>query len=177
VWAACDYAAEVRRLLVAHKERGRHDLSALLGAVLARSLVAAADELGTGAPVVVVPVPSRVTSARSRGYDHAWRLARQGAAAGGASGVPATAVAALRLRTEVADQGGLDARARGRHQAGAMVATPGPAPGALTVVVDDVMTTGSTLAEAARALRETGHGQVAGAVVAATRRRRPPTGL
>jgi predicted amidophosphoribosyltransferase len=77
----------------------------------------------------------------------------------------------------VLDQGGLDAAARSRNLAGAMVARSALADAGLVVVVDDVMTTGSTLAEAARALRETGHGQVAGAVVAATRRRRPPTGL
>jgi len=171
VWTAGEYAGPVRRLLVAHKERGRHDLSPLLGAALARAVMAGLS--GTAGPVLLVPVPSRAVSSRARGYDHAGRLATQACRVLGRLGVAASVGPILRLRGLVADQGGLDAAARARNLAGALVVVgPGVHP-AQVVVVDDVMTTGSTLAEAARALRAAGAFEPRGAVVAATRLRYP----
>jgi predicted amidophosphoribosyltransferase len=164
VWAACEYDGPVRRLLVAHKERGRHDLTPVLGLLLGRAVSAAT---GVGRPALVVPVPSRPSSARQRGYDHARRLAARAAAT--APG-PLVAGHVLRLQAAVADQGGLDAAARSRNLAGAIVATRPLTDWPLVVVVDDVMTTGSTVAECARALRAAGAADVRAAVVAATRR-------
>jgi predicted amidophosphoribosyltransferase len=46
--------------------------------------------------------------------------------------------------------------------------------GRLCLIVDDVVTTGSTLAEAARAVRAAGATDVRAAVIAATRRRSGP---
>jgi predicted amidophosphoribosyltransferase len=69
----------------------------------------------------------------------------------------------------VADQAGLTTRERAANLAGALRAT-GVA-GLPVVVVDDVMTTGATLVEAARALAAGGHPVAGAAVVAATRRR------
>jgi hypothetical protein len=65
--------------------------------------------------------------------------------------------AVLRQRRAVADQSGLDARQRLANLAGALeVAAVGErllADGGRIVLVDDVMTTGASLAEAARAVR------------------------
>ncbi|MER7228144.1 hypothetical protein ABT370_33940, partial [Streptomyces rubradiris] len=59
----------------------------------------------------------------------------------------------------VADQAGLDAPGRRANLAGALEVTAGGGPllgdGRRVVLVDDLMTTGASLAEAARALRET----------------------
>ena len=119
VWTSCEYAGAVRRILVAHKERGRHDLSPLLGAALAGAVACAADP---DEPVLVVPIPSRRSGVRSRGYDHAVRIASAAVDRLRAEGRDARLVTTLRLHVAVADQGGLSAAARGRNLAGAMVA-------------------------------------------------------
>lgn len=67
-------------------------------------------------------------------------------------------VAVLRQRRRVADQSGLNSRQRLDNLAGALTVAPGGgrllAEG-LVVLVDDLMTTGASLTEAARAVRET----------------------
>jgi hypothetical protein len=72
-------------------------------------------------------------------------------------GVPARVLAALRQRRAVADQAGLDSRRRLANLAGALEVPAGArallASGGRIVLVDDVMTTGASLAEAARAIR------------------------
>jgi hypothetical protein len=71
--------------------------------------------------------------------------------------MPAQVVAVLRQRRGVADQSGLNSRQRMDNLAGALTVVPGGgrllAEG-LVVLVDDLMTTGASLTEAARAVRE-----------------------
>ena len=104
---------------------------------------------------------------RARGHDHALRLARAAAAAGGGR-----AAALLVPARAVADQGGLGAQERAANLAGALRVRR-PLHGLPVVVVDDVVTTGATLVEAARALREGGAAVRGCAVLAATQRSRP----
>lgn len=155
------YDAPLRGLLIGHKERARTRLTGPLGGALA----AAVRLLGSG-PVLLVPVPSAPATVRARGHDHAWRLARAAARR-----LPEAAAARLLVPVRaVADQAGLSSGERAANLRGALAARgSGPA---RVVVVDDVMTTGATLEEAARALRAAGHEVVGAAVVAATARRR-----
>jgi predicted amidophosphoribosyltransferase len=154
--AAAAYDGVVRSLLLAHKERGRLALAGPLG----RALAGAAVVHGAGA--VLVPVPSSRASVRARGHDHARRLA---AVAGRRLGVRTAPV--LVQSRHVDDQAGLDAAARSTNLAGALVARR-RLDGLDVVVVDDVVTTGATLAEAARALSAAGASVRGAAVVAAT---------
>ena len=168
--AGTAYDGVVRRLLLAHKERGQTALAGPLGAVLAGAVQA----LGDLGPVVLCPVPSARSAVRARGHDHALRLARAAAAALCARGSPATAVPLLAPARLVADQSGLDAGARAANLAGALRVrrtVAGSTP--VVVVVDDVVTTGATLVEATRALRAAGLIVRGAAVVAATVRRHP----
>jgi hypoxanthine phosphoribosyltransferase len=68
----------------------------------------------------------------------------------------------LRQRRAVADQSGLNSRQRLDNLAGALAVAPGGArllSGGPVVLVDDVMTTGASLAEAARAVRAVSGGR------------------
>ncbi len=183
VFASAAYAGPVRALLVAHKEHGRLGLSRPLGAALGRAVLAAAGRTGAGrtgalpraARVVVIPVPTSSAARRRRGCDPLLRLAAVAVRTARAGGVDARLTPGLRQRRRIADQVGLDASARAANLAGALVAGHrlGPALENLPVLLlDDVLTTGATLAEAARALRAVGVEPVAACVVAATPRRR-----
>ncbi|WP_368857742.1 ComF family protein, partial [Streptomyces sp. JJ36] len=104
----------------------------------------------------------------ARGHDPVRRVARAAAAALRRSGVPARVLPLLRQRRRVADQAGLRAAERRANLAGALEAAPGlrrlTARAAL-VLVDDLMTTGASLAEAARAVTAGGGGRPPAAVV------------
>jgi predicted amidophosphoribosyltransferase len=113
-------------------------------------------------PVLLVPVPSARWAVRARGHDPVRRIALAAAGElrrGGTPppGPPARVAAVLRQRRAVADQSGLNSRQRLRNLAGALeVAAGGARPllGGRVVLVDDLMTTGASLTEAARAVRE-----------------------
>ncbi|WP_308424180.1 ComF family protein [Streptomyces daqingensis] len=84
-------------------------------------------------------------------------------------GVPARVLAVLRHGRAVADQAGLTARQRLANLDGALEIVPDGERllgEGVTVLVDDLMTTGASLAEAGRAVRVRGRVPTAAAVVA-----------
>ena len=173
-WSAAEYAGVARRALLAYKERGRTalgpPLARALTAALTAALAAAWAAPPPGVPVTLVPVPGTRSARRARGHEPVARLAALAAAALRAAGRPVRTAPLLVLRRRVADQATLGAAGRAANLAGALRAVPA-ARGAWCVPVDDIVTTGATLAEAARALRAAGARVPCAATVAATRRR------
>jgi len=144
VRSAVRYEGTARALLIAIKEQNRTDAAR----PLARHL---APLLSTGLPLVAVP-PSPAAW-RSRGYDPVRLLVRR----------PTLRVLRVVRETEAQKRLGVDERAANR--AGFLRATRSLA-GLRVVIVDDVVTTGATLDEAARAIHSAG-GEVDHAVTLA----------
>ena len=186
-WAAGPYDAAARVALVAFKDGDRRDLVAVLAPMLSEAMAAALAgdpylravlSSGNG-PVFVVPVPSSPSAVRRRG-DAPLELLT-GAAVREVGLTPRELIVspALRLRRRVADQAGLDHRQRANNLERAMQVQPrwrASIRGVTCLLVDDVLTTGATLVEAARALRAGGAAHVAAATVAATQRHGIPVG-
>jgi len=147
------YAGPRRSAIVAIKEHGRADLIRPLGAALSAGLAQLLAWGVLGAPVTVVPAPTRGLAARRRGGDPVTRMAL--AATTGQR--DASVVQALRMKALVRDSGGLSSAARQRNVAGRVrlrVAREGFAGDVL--VVDDIVTTGATAAESVRVLQTSG---------------------
>jgi predicted amidophosphoribosyltransferase len=149
------YAGARRAAIIALKEHGRSDLVPPLARVLGDGL---AHLLAWGVidlPLTLVPAPTRRSSARRRGGDPVIRMAR----AACESQQQIAVVGALRMRAFVRDSVGLSGAERQRNIAGRVkLCKPVSAD---VVLVDDIVTTGSTAGESVRTL------QTAGARVAA----------
>ncbi|WP_245616240.1 ComF family protein [Corynebacterium doosanense] len=157
VFALGPYAEAHRGVILAAKERGNLAVRRLVGAVIGAGVrhLQAAGELTHD--VVLVPAPTRQRSARLRGGDPVSAFCHS-------SGLPA--VDLLRLDPATADQTGLGASGRRANMAG-RVRLHRAAPGSPVVLVDDVVTTGATLAASVERLLIAGATVQAALVVAA----------
>lgn len=178
------YDTVLRQLISAHKDRQALAVTGFLADRLALSvhrLLVTFPLRTAGRRVTLVPVPSAAAVVRHRGFDATWTLARRVVVRLRA----AHRLSARRLlvqRRGVVDQSGLSAtqRAANLRQAFRLrrgvtgESLTGALPtGVLVVVVDDVVTTGSSLTEATRVLRGAGIDVLGAATIAATARRRP----
>ena len=161
VLCALDYEGAVRQTVLAFKEQGRTDVARRLSAPFLAAVRAAAALAGPGPPLEVVRVPSSRGAFRRRGYDPVALLVR---------GSGYRSPRRLVTTRSSAQQKSLSVLARAENRAGSLRARM-RLDGRRLLLVDDVMTTGATLAEACRALRSGGGEVVAAATLAYTPRR------
>ena len=156
VASACRYNGVVRELVLALKEGGRTDVAAALSRSVAPLLGAASSARVSELALV----PSSREARRRRGYDPVGLLVSR-------AGFRVRPV--LRVARKTAAQKTLDIAGRAENSAGSLEPL-GDLRGRQFVIVDDVLTTGATLQEAARALRWAGAEVVGAVTLAATPR-------
>lgn len=156
--AAVDYGFPWDGLVAAFKFQGRVELAGPLASRLARAV----ERAGLPPPALVLPLPLAPPRLAERGYNQAWELARRVAAA-----LALPARDALLLRPlDTPHQTGQDRAARtarATQLARSFMVDPAQRPrlaGRAVALVDDVMTTGATVAAAARELRRAGAASV-----------------
>jgi len=160
--AAADYAAPLDRAVTALKFGRQLGLARPLGELLAARWLGSADRIRLDC---LVPVPLGEARLAQRGFNQSLEMARAMSAAL-ASPLPVHAWRLRRLRDTPA-QAGLGLAARRVNLRGCFGAR-GSFAGLHVGLVDDVMTTGSTLTEAAGALKRAGAQRVVALVVART---------
>jgi ComF family protein len=153
------YEGALRDIVHAFKYTARRSLARPLAALIARRCASALD----GADALV-PVPLHWSRRWSRGFNQADLLAR-------ALGI--VVVRALRRTRPTQPQMSLQATGRRGNVAGAFALVPAwrrrhALAGRVLVLVDDVCTTGTTLDECARVLKDAGAAEVRAVTVART---------
>lgn len=143
---AGEYSGWLREALISYKNGNLRDVPAL-----AQILLKTLAPRQIDSPLQVVPIPSSITKINERGYDSMGNLCAEMLQQ--KKGL-LVCRGALYLRREVQDQVGLTARERAANLAGAFTARQRFS--GTVVIVDDVVTTGATLTNAAKALRIAG---------------------
>ncbi|MGH7682637.1 MAG: ComF family protein, partial [Candidatus Eiseniibacteriota bacterium] len=143
--AGPSYEAPLDRIVRAFKFEGARRIGPWLSSLLPEP---PGREVGLAREALVVPVPLHPARRSRRGFDQALLLAEDASLRWG---IPL--VSALRRVRDHEAQAGLDPALRRTNVAGAFVcATPTLVRGRAILLVDDVVTTGSTLLAAAEAL-------------------------
>ncbi|MEO5698368.1 MAG: ComF family protein [Burkholderiaceae bacterium] len=161
--AAVDYGYPWDGLITRFKFHAALDLAP----ALTQCLLAARRQSGMPHPGWLLSVPLSGARLRERGYNQSWELARR---LGRALRCPADARLLLRVR-DTPHQLALPPQQRAGNVHGAFAVDPrrrDELRGRSVTLVDDVMTTGATLGEAARALLDAGASDVSAWVVART---------
>jgi ComF family protein len=163
VVAALDYAHPWDRLI----GRFKFDAALDLTGVFAQLMAHAWRDGGQARPALLLPVPLSAPRLRERGYNQSWEIARRIARR---LDVRADARLLLRVR-DTAHQLAFPVEQRAANVRSAFAVEPrrlGEVRGRSITIVDDVMTTGATLAETARTLRAAGAAEVHALVLART---------
>jgi len=153
VHSALAAGPEILRLITLFKDTGRSDLATYLGGLLRE----AGRQIRTD---IVVSVPQSRRAYRRRGWDPAQTLAR-------AAGFSLERV--LDVQARHIDQTTLNRDARWRNVSHTVRVSPERAQiirGRTVTIIDDVVTTGATMAEVARALTAAGASKVQGVTLA-----------
>lgn len=155
--SALSYRFPVDQLIQRLKYNGRLAAAPVLGDLLAHHVASAPR------PDLLIPMPLHPSRIRERGFNHASEIGRHVARH---LGLPLTTTLCQRIR-DTPPQVALAYDARRRNVRGAFTCN-GDVAGKRVALLDDVMTTGTSLDELAKTLKQAGAAEVEAWVVART---------
>lgn len=158
VRASLLYSPIVQKVLLGAKESGQKACDRLISEAISFGV---GDFLSSQSCDYLIPIPSRVSVVRKRGRNFIEEIAQM---ASTSFRIPV--INSLAFQRSVRDQSQLGFGERWNNVEGAMVVKAKSSLSGDVLLVDDLLTTGATLSEAARALRYAGF-TVKGAVTAA----------
>ena len=159
VWAGALYGDELSDLILLAKEKNMAPSRNFLAGLLVESLMNARVEGQEARNVILVPVPSSKSANRTRGYRHAYLLSRELVKLLPQSHRNRASVQeTLVVNRKIADQTNLNRLERERNVQGAYsVRKVDRLKGQVDIfLVDDLVTTGSSVIEGVRTLRKAG---------------------
>ena len=159
IMAAALYEGPARNILLAAKERNQVALIPFIAKATLIAINSLLARVGTETPLALVPVPSMPRNIRSRGYNLVEQMTELIASYLRMNFNDVNVVPILRHNRRVADQSRLTANQRAINLSGALTTISSYLPalkGRRVVILDDLVTTGSTLLEARRTLQMTG---------------------
>lgn len=157
------YAAELRDLIHLFKYRQVRSATPYLAGMLSQAIA----PLNLPDEGIIIPVPLWTGKRRARGFNQSEELARALVKSRGAATSIQLDTASLVRKRETASQTGLTRQQRHANLRGAFaVVHPERVKGRTILIVDDVMTTGTTAGECARVLLRAGAKEVFVATVA-----------
>jgi ComF family protein len=144
-FAATSYSEEAAKLIFEFKERGQTSLAKYFASLIAPRLTSLKQ-----INAILVPVPSAKRTTATRGFQPAQVIARQLSKQCGLANF-----SAIKPVAEIADQAALTREQRATNVMHSMQASEAIR-GKSVILVDDIVTTGATLNEAARAVTQAG---------------------
>ena len=157
--AAALYEGPARNILLAAKERNQVTLIPIIAKAALMAVHLLLDRVETATPLALVPIPSMPRNLRSRGYNLVEQMAELIASHLRMHFDDVQVIPILSHSRRVDDQSRLTAKQRSLNLSGALTTVGSFLPslkGRQIIIVDDLVTTGSTLLEARRALHLTG---------------------
>jgi len=163
LWAGAYYGDELAQLILLAKEENSVLARNYLSQLLVESFMRATANLSQTSDVTLIPIPSSAAANRRRGFQHSYLLARGAALRIEKFSLQNIEVNnSLRVNRRIADQSNLNRvermrnlsdaySVRGRH----MTRLTHPTPGSI-FLIDDLVTSGSSIREGLRALRQLG---------------------
>lgn len=154
VWVAVDYSGTVKQLVQGFKYERQRSMAKVLAEIIDRTLPYINEN------TIVTHVPTATSRVRARGYDHALLLARELAKIRGLKHI------SLLGRIGQSQQMGASRKMRLAQVDKSFIGIrPSQTKGANILLIDDVLTTGSTLRAATKELKQNGAKSIIAAVV------------
>ncbi len=172
LWAGAYYGEELAQLILLAKEENNQPARNYLAGLLVETFMGTKTNPIQSPVATFIPIPSSPLANRKRGFRHSYLLARRAAALIERSSSQTVAVIeALGVNRKIADQSNLNRAERTRNISGAYSVVSRHIPRSFLLapepifLIDDLVTSGSSIREGLRALQE--HGIAPSGVLAA----------